>query len=309
MSDCVFTKKRKRFFRGELVFYAALMVWPLLHFAVFYIGVNFNSFRLAFTDMDGGLTGSWFANLFDGDKQYFDMLLATGLRSLEYWAVSVLIGTPLALLFAHYVFKKMRGGKFFRLVLFLPSILSAMVMVLLFNRFVNDALVAVIKTVNPAFEKMDIFTSENYTAAMLFFGIWIGFGTSVLIYSNSMSEISPEVLESARLDGAGAGREMWHIVLPSIFPNITVFLVTGLATVFVNQWNMYSFFQDGVIDGGTLGYYIYLNVSRVARDIVDPAKAAVYHQFSALGLLLTAITIPVVFTVRWLFKKFGPSAD
>lgn len=137
----------------------------------------------------------------------------------------------------------------------------------------------------------------------------IGFGTTVLIYSNSMGEISPEVTEAAHLDGANTLQEIFHIVLPSIYSNISVFIVTGLATIFVNQYNLFSFFKDGVTNGGTLGYYIYLNVSSVAQDIADPSNALVYHQFSALGLVLTAITIPITFLVRYLLRRFGPSTD
>ncbi len=296
--------------RGDLLFHSLLLVWPVLQFCVFYIGVNFNSFRLAFEGMNGKPTFEWFANLFDPAQYYFDIILTAFLRSLKYYAISTVISVPLALLFAFYIYKKHFGSKFFRLLLFLPSILSSMVMVVLFNRFVNGALIAVIQDINPSFTKISLFSgAEGYDAYVIFFNIMIGFGTTVLIYSNSMGEISPEVTEAAHLDGANTLQEIFHIVLPSIYSNISVFIVTGLATIFVNQYNLFSFFKDGVTNGGTLGYYIYLNVSSVAQDIADPSNALVYHQFSALGLVLTAITIPITFLVRYLLRRFGPSTD
>lgn len=296
--------------RGDLLFHSLLLVWPVLQFCVFYIGVNFNSFRLAFEGMNGKPTLEWFANLFDPAQYYFDIISTAFLRSLKYYAISTVISVPLALLFAFYIYKKHFGSKFFRLLLFLPSILSSMVMVVLFNRFVNGALIAVIQDINPSFTKISLFSgAEGYDAYVIFFNILIGFGTTVLIYSNSMGEISPEVTEAAHLDGANTLQEIFHIVLPSIYSNISVFIVTGLATIFVNQYNLFSFFKDGVTNGGTLGYYIYLNVSSVAQDIADPSNALVYHQFSALGLVLTAITIPITFLVRYLLRRFGPSTD
>ncbi len=296
--------------RGDLLFHSLLLVWPVLQFCVFYIGVNFNSFRLAFEGMNGKPTFEWFANLFDPAQYYFDIISTAFLRSLKYYAISTVISVPLALLFAFYIYKKHFGSKFFRLLLFLPSILSSMVMVVLFNRFVNGALIAVIQDINPSFTKISLFSgAEGYDAYVIFFNILIGFGTTVLIYSNSMGEISPEVTEAAHLDGANTLQEIFHIVLPSIYSNISVFIVTGLATIFVNQYNLFSFFKDGVTNGGTLGYYIYLNVSSVAQDIADPSNALVYHQFSALGLVLTAITIPITFLVRYLLRRFGPSTD
>lgn len=296
--------------RGDLLFHSLLLVWPVLQFCVFYIGVNFNSFRLAFEGMNGKPTFEWFANLFDPAQYYFDIILTAFLRSLKYYAISTVISVPLALLFTFYIYKKHFGSKFFRLLLFLPSILSSMVMVVLFNRFVNGALIAVIQDITPSFTKISLFSgAEGYDAYVIFFNIMIGFGTTVLIYSNSMGEISPEVTEAAHLDGANTLQEIFHIVLPSIYSNISVFIVTGLATIFVNQYNLFSFFKDGVTNGGTLGYYIYLNVSSVAQDIADPSNALVYHQFSALGLVLTAITIPITFLVRYLLRRFGPSTD
>lgn len=296
--------------RGDLLFHSLLLVWPVLQFCVFYIGVNFNSFRLAFEGMNGKPTLEWFANLFDPAQYYFDIISTAFLRSLKYYAISTVISVPLALLFAFYIYKKHFGSKFFRLLLFLPSILSSMVMVVLFNRFVNGALIAVIQDITPSFTKISLFSgAEGYDAYVIFFNILIGFGTTVLIYSNSMGEISPEVTEAAHLDGANTLQEIFHIVLPSIYSNISVFIVTGLATIFVNQYNLFSFFKDGVTNGGTLGYYIYLNVSSVAQDIADPSNALVYHQFSALGLVLTAITIPITFLVRYLLRRFGPSTD
>lgn len=303
-------KKKKISHRGDLVFHCLLLAWPVLQFCVFYIGVNVNSFVLAFEGMNGAPTFEWFTNLFDPELYYFDIILAAFLRSLAYYAVSTVISVPLALLFSYYIFKKHFGSKLFRLLLFLPSILSSMVMVVLFNRFVNGALVALIQDINPSFTQISLFSgAEGYDAFVIFFNIMIGFGTTCLIYSNSMSEISPEVIEAARLDGANTVQEIIHIVLPSIYSNISVFIVTGLATIFVNQYNLFSFFKDGVTNGGTLGYYIYLNVSSVAQDIADPSNALVYHQFSALGLVLTAITIPLTFLVKYLMRRFGPSTD
>lgn len=38
--------------RNDLIFYCIIMAWPVLQFAVFYIGVNFNSILIAFQDID-----------------------------------------------------------------------------------------------------------------------------------------------------------------------------------------------------------------------------------------------------------------
>ena len=306
-------KKRKPFFKGkrdDLIFHWILLIWPLLQFSIFYIGVNLNSFRLAFVGMEGEFTFGWFENIFTLDN--YRLSVFNGFfKSLRYWGISTAISLPLSLFFSHYIYKKYLLSGFFKVVLFLPSILSSMVMVLLFNKFMNGALLAIMHDINPETEEINILFNSNteYDAYIIFFNIWIGFGTGVLIYSNSMATISPEVVEAAQLDGVNALQEFFHVALPHIYSTASVFLVTGIATLFVNQYNLFSFFGANLTDGGSIGYYIYVHVSSVAGDIDDPGNVTIYHQFSALGLLLTAFAIPLTFFVRWLLEKLGPSED
>lgn len=60
---------------------------------------------------------------------------------------------------------------------------------------------------------------------IIFYNLWVGFGTSVLMYSNGMSGISQEMVESAHLDGATGLTEFWKITLPMIYPTLSTFLL------------------------------------------------------------------------------------
>lgn len=309
------SSKKKRMFkskREDLIFHWILLIWPILQFSVFYIGVNFNSFRLAFIGMDGGFTFDWFTEIFKGENKLINHFVVGNSikRSVGYWAVSTAVSLPLSLFFSYYIFKKHSFSGFFKAVLFLPSILSSIVMVVLFDRFINQASVAWLHEVGRLDTSIKrLFDSQNYNFYIIAFNIWIGFGTNILIYSNSMSTISPEVIEAAELDGCNALREFFHIVIPHIYSTLTVFVVTGLATMFVNQYNLYSFFGASITNGGTIGYYVYLKVSAVSKTLENIDNVQTYHQYSAVGLLLTAIAIPLTFAVRAAMNKFGPSEE
>ena len=102
-----------------------------------------------------------------------------------------------------------------------------------------------------------------------------------------MANISPDVIEAAELDGANSFQEFFRIVLPQTFSVVSVFLVTGVASIFTNQINNFSFFEYTVNpDTATVGFLMYKRLE------------------NAQG-----VAIPVTFLVRWLLEKFGPSED
>lgn len=297
--------------RGDFIFHLALLAWPLLQFCVFYIAVNLNSFKLAFEQADNLKGEAW--HFFDNFRYIFSdsvfpSVLKAALTSLEFYAITTVVSVPLALLFAYYIFKKAIGSKAYRFFLFLPSIISSMVMVVLFSNFMNIASADIledwfgIKTNGLLF---DTFSRSSY-GVVLFFYVWTNFGTTTLIYSNKMSELAPETLEAAQLDGATPMQEFAYIVLPFAFPTVSVFLVTGLATIFSNQYNVFSFYGGGGLgfDSGPMGYYLFDLVESYASQ--QEWGVEYFNYASALSLLITLIVIPVTLTARWALDKFGP---
>lgn len=64
--------------------------------------------------------------------------------------------------------------------------------------------------------------------SIIFMGFpWIG-GTSVLIYMSGLMNVSGEVLEASRLDGAGVLRRIWSIDIPLLMGQIRYFLIFGI---------------------------------------------------------------------------------
>ena len=61
-----------------------------------------------------------------------------------------------------------------------------------------------------------------------FSGIWQDIGWNSIIYLAAMSGISPELYESAELDGAGRIKQMWYITLPSITPTIIILFIFAI---------------------------------------------------------------------------------
>ena len=301
-------KKRTRAAKGDMLFYVLMMAWPILQFCVFYIAVKFNSILYSFQRYDKlSRTFTW---TLDYVKSALKMmttspaLVETMKMTLLFLPAFTGINTPLGLLFSYYISKKQFASGFFRVFLFLPSIICSVIMVLIYGNFVDVALPEIVRVLTGKTVGGLMSTKSTRFFAVMFYNLLVGFGVNVLMYSNAMSAISEEVVEAAHLDGATGLKEFWFITLPSIYPTLVTFLITALAGMFLNQYNLYSFFGSGEHFGlQTYGLYFY--VQTLAAD----GSRAEYSQISAIGLWLTFIALPLTYGVKFLLEKLGPSED
>lgn len=299
--------------RADLIFYIAMMAWPTLQFIVFYIAVNFNSFLMAFQKLSlNGEVLEWtFEHMSVVAKKLLGrdgttIYLQAAKRSFQVYFVTLFIGTPLGLFFSYYIYKKLPFSGGFRVLLFMPSIISGIVMVAMYKYFVGSAVPYISETIFGKEMKLGLLASRQESnvkfTTIMFFLVWSGFGGGVLMYSNAMSGVSQEIVDSAHLDGAMGLREFWYITVPGIWPTLSTFLITGVAGIFTNQAGLYSFFGDTAdIDLQTYGYRIYVNTLR--------AQTTGYPELSAFGLYMTAVALPVTYLVKYLLERFGPSED
>ena len=298
--------------RNEKIFYYGLMFLPLVQFCIFYIGVNFQSIGLAFSEYKSGefvLASDFFANFKEIFKEFttpppggsLPPLVVAFRNSLILWFFNSLCGTAIAVFFSYYVFKRKSTGRFFRFILFLPSILPAVLMGRVFWLFTGDVLpkmfgVEAVLTHGTAVQKL---------ASIIGYSVWVSFGTQVLLYSNAMEQLSPSVLEAAQLDGVTPMGELLRIIFPNLMPTVSTFMIASIAGAFMNQANLYTFYGETAMNRGgihTVGYYLFVLVQ-------ENSQSGVYgkHEFpfaSALGLFCTCIAIPLTVLFRKFSKRF-----
>lgn len=296
-------KKRLRI-SNKKIFYYSLMIYPLLQFCIFYIGVNFQSILMAFQKYEDNKFVFLKENFLGNFKDIIDhfgikdnTVLWAFQNSIILWIFSIIFGIGIAIFFSYYIFKRVKIGRFFRFVLFLPSILPGVLLCIIFKLFTSDVLPALF-----GWEKLLETTNDSIRwTTIVAYNIFLGFGTQVLLYSNAMEQISPSVLEAAQLDGITPLRELWSIILPCIMGTVSTFVIASIAGMFTSQANLYNFYGESGMNfpkTNTLGYYMFV--------IVQPGSMMgfgrdYYGYASALGLCCTAVVlIPTV-----LFRKFS----
>lgn len=306
---CDNKKKRSNIRRKkELIFYLLMMIIPVIQVIIFYFVVNANSILLSlkeYTIFDDGKTDYIFVgfkNFSQGFKDLFNeySLVSSFKNSFTAFVGQALVMPWLAMLFSYYIYKNRFGGKFFNVLLFLPSIISPLVITLIYKVMLEDAIPEAI-FLFAGKEIMPIFSSHTL-ASLLFYYFFAGFGTSVLLYSGAMSGIDPSIIEAADIDGATGIRAFISIVFPLVYPTFVTFITVAAASIFTNQLHLHSFEGSQAEKAYyTYGYFLYVKTS--GGTVAD------YPYLAALGIIFTFIAIPLTFGVKKLLNKFGPSID
>ena len=299
------TKNKKE--RNNLLFYSLMIALPLLQVIIFYFGVNINSVLLALKEYDGGrykMIG--FGNfskvlteIFTDPKAEWKFAFK---NTFESWIICTAIGMMLALFISYYIFKNGVGKNFFRVMLFMPSIVSSIVMVILYTYFVDSFLPEIAKTYFNI-EMRGLLSNPSTTMLMIYlYNILMGLATNVLLLTSAMSSVSDSITEAAALDGANNLQLFCHVVFPQIFSTfITIFIVSA-ANLFANQLNLYSFYgKYANAKYATVGYLLY--------NRTVSAAYAQYPELAAIGILLTIVIVPVTLGVRKFLEKVGPSNE
>lgn len=302
--------KKKKKFNKQDVFYWLVLLYPLVQFALFYVYVNFKSVMFTFQEWslaDGAFVfrQDIFGNIKDTLQEMFtsNTLQTAFKNSLILLVGNLLIGTTFSILFSYYIYKKGIGSEVFKVVLYLPSIISSICLAVIFNYFVEDAYPALVELLTGK-EVVGLLGEEKTMfTTILFYTLITGFAAQILMYCGAMSGIPQEMVEAAELDGCTYFKELFYITLPSIWGTLTTFVVVQFAHTFTNQMNLFNFFGTGANNFMyTMGYYLYRKI-KISESFSD------YPSLASMGVILTVITIPVTLLVNKLMKKLGPKED
>lgn len=286
--------------RTRGVFLVSMLAIPILHFCVFYIYLNLSSFTIAFQDMQGGFTFNNFVMMWDSLTTDGGELAIALKNTLLYFGNSVLIVFPLNLFVSYFFYKKIWGYKFFRIVFYLPAIISSVVMVAIYTEFIKPTgpLGVILKQLG-----VDVplrgYLGQDSTAtwAIIIYCTWTGFTGNVLLFSGAMARIPIEVIEAARLDGCGVLREVGQLIIPLIWPTMSTMLLLTL-TGMLSSGGPILLFTGGRYETTTLSFWIFSKVYYGGSG-----GTGFYGLVSAMGMFFTVIMVPLILLARWLMEK------
>ena len=296
--------RRRHRDRADRKFYTLMMILPVAQILIFYFGVNFQSICMAFQKYDAkNNVFIWDTSknltLFKIDIQMAGFWNMIG-NSLKVWVFTSLSGTVLAVTFAYYIYRRNLMSNFFKFVLFLPSVLPGIMLVAMYRNFVGEGIPAFMQYLFDT-DVVKIFLGSNDGLRLniiTLFTVWVSFGPQVLVYTGAMDQIDPAIMEAGKIDGVSPVQEFFSLILPNIMSTVGTFLTIGIASIFTNQNNLFSFLNFDVIapTEKNIGYYLFF--------LINSSRVGTYYCYAAfLGLLFTLIVAPLAFAARKFFDR------
>lgn len=246
--------------KEQMKFFLFISPW-IIGFLLFTLVPMIMSLYYSFTDWDV-LTPERFVGIenYKGlfqDELFFQSVKVTGIFA----AIVLPLNVFLSLMTAILLNMEGRFIGLFRTIFYLPSVLSGVVVAILWRWIFNSKY----GLLNDFLGKLGIegprWLSDSQWSmwAMVIMSIWT-IGGNLILYLAGLQAVPLSLYEAARLDGAGFWKKLFSITLPSMSPIILfAFLTTMISTL--QTFTQAYIMTDGGPDNSTLFYvyYVYKN--------------------------------------------------
>ncbi|MGA8117624.1 MAG: sugar ABC transporter permease [Actinocatenispora sp.] len=243
--------------REQIVALAAVLPAVIVVFAFMLYPIGY-AVWLSFNKSDG------FVSTFTGLSNYTDILTSSLVHQVFLVNLKFLVSVPLVIFVASVcavlLYEEYFGWRFFRVVFFIPSVLSTAVIGLMFKSTfayhgpVNSILEAA------GVAPIDFFARATPAMFVIILAlVWSGFGYQMLILLSGLSAIDPEIFSAARVDGAGWWQRFWYITMPNIRRQLAFVCIINVLYTFTSLFGFIFVMTAGGpgYTTTTLDYLIY----------------------------------------------------
>lgn len=123
------------------------------------------------------------------------------------------------------------GVGFFKVVMYLPNIITAASVAALFMRFISNSQLSAINTLlmNAGSDPVSFETSAVWSRGIvMFIQTWLWFGNTMIMMMSGIMGINPSLFEAAAIDGASSGQVLRKVTLPLLRPMVVYTLITSM---------------------------------------------------------------------------------
>lgn len=240
-----------------------------------------------------------FSGLDNYVKLFNTSLFRTSFYNLfRIWLIGGLVVMTLSLLFAAILTSGIRFKKFFRAVIYMPNIVSAVALATMWLQYVYSPRFGLLKNLFTALHldelaKIQWLDNEHKFWALLFAYCFGMVGYHMLIWTSGIERISPEFYEAATIDGANKVQQFRYMTLPllkGVFKtNITMWSVSSVGFFVWSQ-----LFSTVTADTQTITPYVYMYMQ------IFGGGNTVTERNSGLGAaigVVLSVCVVLIFTV------------
>ncbi len=227
---------------------------------VFFFIPFFQTILLSFQDYSTNIYQAGFAGL----QNYIDIIhnpifYKVMWNTVVYLIVAVPVLAVVPLFLAILINQKIRGITLYKILIYLPVIVSIVVAAIAFKwLYAEQGILNYILNVFHI-ESIGWLTDPKYAIySVILVTIWKGIGYYMMIYLASLMSVPKELYEACDIDGAGFLRKHLTVTIPHIMP--TIALVTTISSISAMKIfaEIYVMTKGGPLNSTkTIVYYIY----------------------------------------------------
>ena len=220
-------------------------------FFIFMILPTLNVFRMSLFERGAYSPTETFVGMTNFKALMGDAKFITSMQNTILLIVTVTIITFFfAIVFAAILTReKIKGQNFFRVIFYIPNILSVVVIAGIFSAIYkpeNGMLNSVLSFLS-GHDVMILWKGQQMVVISIIIAmVWQAIGYYMVMYMASMSAVPVDLYESASLDGAGRIAQFFQITLPLIWTNIR----TTLTFFIISTINMAFLFVKAMVAKG-----------------------------------------------------------
>ena len=265
--------------KGRSRFIALCVAPAAILFFIFMVMPTFNVFRMSLFERGAYSPTETFVGLNNFKVLFKDTKFIVSMQNTILLIVTVTIITFFfAIVFAAILTReKIRGQNFFRIIFYIPNILSVVVIAGIFSAIYKPDN-GMLNSIFSLFAGRDVMVlwkdQPMVIVSVIIAMVWQAIGYYMVMYMASMSAVSVSLYESAGLDGAGRVTQFFQITIPLIWTNIR----TTLTFFIISTINMAFLFVKAMVAKG---------MSDVALSFMYSQKdAGLYGYSMAAGVVI-----------------------
>ena len=276
-----------------------LIIPGMILFCVFYVYPFYQSYRLSFFKWSGytPMSTAKFIGL-DNYRRAFDdtVFWEAVVRVFKVSAGIIVLEVPIALLLALFVSRLVRGG-IYRLIFFIPTILSPIIVGLIW-KWMYEPKFGIVNQVLEAVGLSNLkhaWLAESGTAmgAISVTFVWETFGTYFLLFLVGLIGMDRQLYEAASIEGANGRQTFRYVTLPLLVPTII------LVSILLVLGSMQIFGQVVIMTNGGPGYSTEVPAMRILKEAFDNVSMGYSTTLSVIfGFLLVMASFAQLFISR-----------
>ncbi len=291
--------------------FIAFLAPAIISYLIVFIYPTVRTLLMSFFHVDN-ITAKMSTWTFTGMQNYFsifesEIFVRSFLNILKIWAFGGIGIFVVAMLFAVLLTSGIKMKSFYRSIIYLPNVISAVAMGTMWMQYVYSSKFGLLKTVFSFFGAEKLAAIQWTGPELLFGSMLVAFsfgmiGYFMLIFMAGIDRIPVELNEAAKIDGADGVRRFFRVTLPLLKGVIRTNLVLWtIEAVGFFVWS--QVFSPRTLETATITPMVYMYQLLFGSETVVTARNV--GGAAAVGVLMTVIVIVMFVASTKLLKDDG----